>query len=77
LFSSEHDHFRRWIRLAPDGERIYRDLPGKSASLNELVDSAVDNLQRQGFLDSSFFDRLKSEFPRRSLDIDGVARQWR
>lgn len=74
LFSIEH--FWRWMRHGPDGERICRDLPGRNPSLNELVEAALDNLKRRGYLDSGFFKRLRSEFPRRSLEIDRVARSW-
>ncbi len=69
------DELRRLIRYLPDGDQLSADLPGATASLATLVDSAVITLERHGILsDESFFARLREERPRRTAEIDGIAR---
>lgn len=68
------DELRRFVHMTyPE---VVRELPGPIASAATLVHEAVSTLERQGYIDREFFERLRAERPRRYADIDAVARLW-
>lgn len=66
---------RRFIRFGEDGDMICAELPGERASMTELVDGVLAQLQQRGLVDLTFM-RLYEEFPRRRADIYAVADVW-
>ncbi len=66
---------RRFIRLGEDGDTICAELPGERASMTELVDGVLAQLQQRGLVDLTLL-RLHEKFPRRRADIHAVADVW-
>lgn len=74
LFNSEE---LRWhLTNEPRGDALVDALPGFSVSHDGLTRSAVELLQRHGFIDREFFDRLAEVRPKRTAEIRNVRTQW-
>ena len=74
LFSE--DHFRRWIRFGLETSKLADELPGDGTSFAKLIEMGLATLVRHGHVDSTFFGKLRLEFPRRIDDIERVERLW-
>lgn len=72
MFSA--DELRRLVRYHFDDE-LAAQLPGPTTAA-ALTHAVVDHLARRGLLDANFFARLRHERPRRSAEIDALARRW-
>jgi hypothetical protein len=75
LFASlfEAEELRRFIRWLPQGgEQLYRELPGRDASLNKQVFGAAEVLYRYGHVGDALFDSLIEARPQRRDDIERV-----
>lgn len=68
------DELRAFLRGLEGGATLLHRLPAPPASLLHLADQTLDVLERHGYLDSAFFGELLRVFPRRRVDIEGVAR---
>lgn len=77
LFSGDGRDLRDFVRRGPEGELLASELLSGSVSLSSLVQSWIDRGTARGLLDADFFRRLMLTFPRRALEIHGIAQQWR
>lgn len=65
LFSTEE--FRHLLETAPGSdESLLAQLPGSTASLDQIIDAGTSALQRRGLLNSDFFTHLLQSRPHRS-----------
>ena len=71
-----YDELQRFVGVDEEGRKLVRDLPQASASMNQVVSSALAEFRRRGLL-PVVFRRLCDEFPRRFSDIQRVARRLR
>jgi hypothetical protein len=71
MFSAEE--LRRFLRYLPEGESLSGALPGPTASLVEVVHTAVELLERMAYLTNPvLWERLVEERGRRRAEIDAV-----
>jgi len=70
------DELRAFLRGLDGGAALLHRLPTPPASLLLLADQTLDVLDRHGYLDSALFGALAQAFPRRSADIEPVARAY-
>ncbi|MCG8420414.1 MAG: TIR domain-containing protein [Proteobacteria bacterium] len=68
---------RRFLKFGPRGRDIIGEIPDGVMKKNELMDHAVDVLERYNLIDEEFFERLRTEFDRRINEIDRIARTWK
>lgn len=64
------DELYRWVRL--NFESWSDHIPRTKASANEVAFAVVDSGLRSGYIDTKFFDLLKLQFPRWSVEISQV-----
>lgn len=74
LFPQAED-FRRWLALAPGGDRFVSGFIASATSAQALFD-AIKLLDGRGELDADFFDRLIALAPKRRSQIERVAALW-
>lgn len=70
MFSAEE--LRCWLSLGPDRDLVPH-LPTGTAPLAEVARALIELLSRRGRLDTAFFERLKTERPRRREEIAKIA----
>jgi len=56
--------------------KLSGELPGPGTSLSELAFATVSLLARHGHIDQALFDRLRTDFSRRTAEIDRVATRF-
>lgn len=76
LFSGEVSHFRRWLDALPDSRELGANLPGPTASTEEVMASAVNLLMNRGRVDRDFFYRLLMVRPSMHAAISTVMQAW-
>jgi len=73
MFSA--DELRRLVRWLPNGDAIFRSLPGEGVSPARLTNDLVGVLDRYGALGDDFFTLLRRERPNRVVEIESVRKQ--